>query len=339
MIFFGGREDSGVRDDTYGWNGTVWTTLSNTGPAERMYAAGGSCSLRDRFMVFGGIGYDGNLNDLWEWNGTAWLEVPQPAHRPAVRDSATAVGTPDGFFLFGGGSQSPPNPTPRTNEPWRFASNVWTLLSASGPSPRISHAMAYDPIRDHVVLFGGRVAGPFVIEDDTWVWSAKPVLFTDIPDVDICPASSTQLTITASGDSANTFVSQVQSPTNPDTWIELADGPLMLAETQWGTISGASSATLLVLPDPATYQVATMLQFRAVVSNACGNTFSRSSTLRVCAAGFNCDSFLDFFDYDAYVECFEGGPCTQGRDADFNADDFLDFFDYDAFVEAFETRC
>jgi hypothetical protein len=58
-----------------------------------------------------------------------------------------------------------------------------------------------------------------------------------------------------------------------------------------------------------------------------------------CPADFNADGFLDFFDYDAYVECFEGSTCPQGQDADFNADGFTDFFDYDAFVLAFETGC
>ena len=57
------------------------------------------------------------------------------------------------------------------------------------------------------------------------------------------------------------------------------------------------------------------------------------------ACDFNNDGFLDFFDYDDFVACFEGGGCPCGRTADFNGDDFVDFFDYDAFVEAFQTGC
>jgi hypothetical protein len=54
-----------------------------------------------------------------------------------------------------------------------------------------------------------------------------------------------------------------------------------------------------------------------------------------CPPDFNGDGFLDFFDYDEYVEAFErGDPAT-----DFNGDGFLDFFDYDGFVLAFETGC
>jgi hypothetical protein len=58
-----------------------------------------------------------------------------------------------------------------------------------------------------------------------------------------------------------------------------------------------------------------------------------------CAADFNNDGFLDFFDYDAFVECFETEICPPGKTADFNNDAFVDFFDYDDFVNAFETGC
>jgi hypothetical protein len=58
-----------------------------------------------------------------------------------------------------------------------------------------------------------------------------------------------------------------------------------------------------------------------------------------CPADFNGDGFLDFFDYDDYVSCFETGTCPPGRTADFNGDGFADFFDYDDFVAAFERGC
>jgi hypothetical protein len=58
-----------------------------------------------------------------------------------------------------------------------------------------------------------------------------------------------------------------------------------------------------------------------------------------CPADFNGDGFLDFFDYDDFVACYETGACPDGRTADFNGDDFVDFFDYDDFVGAFETGC
>ncbi len=62
-------------------------------------------------------------------------------------------------------------------------------------------------------------------------------------------------------------------------------------------------------------------------------------TATICAADFNSDGFIDFFDYDDYVNCFETGTCPPGKTADSNGDGFVDFFDYDAFVAAFESGC
>jgi hypothetical protein len=53
---------------------------------------------------------------------------------------------------------------------------------------------------------------------------------------------------------------------------------------------------------------------------------------------FNQDGFIDFFDYDEFVRCFEG-DCPPGLSADFNLDDFVDFFDYSDFVFRFEAGC
>ena len=59
-----------------------------------------------------------------------------------------------------------------------------------------------------------------------------------------------------------------------------------------------------------------------------------------CAVDFNCDGFLDFFDYSDFVATFEGGvPPACQSDADFNGDGFVDFFDYDDFVRNFEQGC
>ncbi|QOJ00261.1 MAG: hypothetical protein HRU70_07070 [Phycisphaeraceae bacterium] len=64
-----------------------------------------------------------------------------------------------------------------------------------------------------------------------------------------------------------------------------------------------------------------------------------SSFQAECPPDFNGDGFLDFFDLDAFIECFEGVACPPGRSADYNADGFIDFFDLDAFITDFETGC
>jgi T5SS/PEP-CTERM-associated repeat protein len=61
--------------------------------------------------------------------------------------------------------------------------------------------------------------------------------------------------------------------------------------------------------------------------------------VRHCISDFNADGFIDFFEYDDYVTCYEGAGCPPGSSADTNRDGFTDFFDYDDFVVAFENGC
>ena len=65
-----------------------------------------------------------------------------------------------------------------------------------------------------------------------------------------------------------------------------------------------------------------------------------------CTADFNNDGFVDGFDYDDFVRCFEGadGLSCVGINpaismADVDGDGFVDGFDYDLFVAAFEAGC
>jgi hypothetical protein len=78
---------------------------------------------------------------------------------------------------------------------------------------------------------------------------------------------------------------------------------------------------------------------RRLVAGTYGRGAWRADIPVPCPTDFNGDGFLDFFDYDDFVTCFESGSCPPWRSADFNGDGFVDFFDYDAFVEAFEAGC
>ncbi len=70
-----------------------------------------------------------------------------------------------------------------------------------------------------------------------------------------------------------------------------------------------------------------------------GGYWAGSGSGNACPADFDGDGTVDFFDYDAFVVCFEGGTCPPGKTSDFDGDGSSDFFDYDAFVVAFETGC
>jgi hypothetical protein len=130
---------------------------------------------------------------------------------------------------------------------------------------------------------------------------------------DFCAGDPGTVTLTASGGSGDTL-----------TWRE-------------GSCDGAVIGTGAVLavdsPDVTTTYFASW-------SNSCGVSACASVEVRVSSGtDFNGDGFVDFFDYDDFVTCYEGGACPPGRDADYNGDGFVDFFDYDDFVADFESGC
>ncbi len=69
-----------------------------------------------------------------------------------------------------------------------------------------------------------------------------------------------------------------------------------------------------------------------IISNLGGGT-------PACPVDYDGDGFLDFFDFDLFVSCFETNVCPPGKSSDFNDDGFTDFFDYDQYVIAFELGC
>jgi hypothetical protein len=98
-----------------------------------------------------------------------------------------------------------------------------------------------------------------------------------------------------------------------------------------------SGYMLLTSTDPANISSVRFANFRTATAG--DGIMIDHLGIRGCGGDFNADGFLDFFDYDAFVSCFEGSECPPGQTADFNGDGFADFFDYDDYVSAFESGC
>ncbi len=137
-------------------------------------------------------------------------------------------------------------------------------------------------------------------------------------DVAICPGGTATLSVEAGGGTC----------TDNFTYRWTRNGQLLTDE---GPYAGTSTPVLTI----AGVTSQTVGEYRCTVSNACGDTPSPAANVITCFADFNCDAFVDFFDYDAFVFAFESGDPR----ADTNGDQFLDFFDYDEFMGLFESGC
>lgn len=133
-------------------------------------------------------------------------------------------------------------------------------------------------------------------------------------------------------------------------WVSDDDVGTTTADVLMSTDGGVTYAPLATgVPDTGSYAWTTpagyepRTRIKVLVRDADGRTGEDATdgdiVVGECGADFNGDGFVDFFDYDAFVACFEGSGCPAGVTADTNEDGFVDFFDYDAFVELYEAGC
>ncbi len=165
----------------------AWSQILPSGapPSGRFVHATIYDPVRDRMIVFGG--HDGApRNDVWALSlgpSPAWTQLAPSGAPPSPRNDLMAIYDPTGdrLVLFGGwdGSQL-------LNDLWALSlasTPAWTQIQAVGPAPapRRTPALAYDPARQNLVLFGGWNGGPGF--DDAWIlplagspqWTQLPV--------------------------------------------------------------------------------------------------------------------------------------------------------------------
>ena len=142
----------------------VWTEVSPlVSPGRRSGFALVHDPHRRRTVMFGGFG----LRDTWEWDGTTW-SLRQPATSPATRTVPAVAYDPIGrrVVMFGGRS-SFANTNSELDDTWVWDGTNWTELVGPGPSKRAAAAMAFDPVRGVIVLYGGSSETNTSL-DDTW---------------------------------------------------------------------------------------------------------------------------------------------------------------------------
>jgi hypothetical protein len=89
-------------------------------------------------------------DDLWSYDATGWQQVCANCSG-RIRSDASIASVPSTgqTFLIGGYDT---NEIPGT---WTLETDHWQLLSATDPPMRDSVAVAYDPSRNQIVLYGG----------------------------------------------------------------------------------------------------------------------------------------------------------------------------------------
>ena len=158
VVAFGGCT-AVVCPDNYTWvfvNGG-WTNITN--PFDAPPPVEGASMDYDPNMggalLFGGESATAYLGTTWLFSGGAWTNLTSVGPGPAPRAFGSMAFDPDpevnGSFLFGGCGAS------CYNDSWAWESwSGWVPLPSSVTPPATSGmAMAFDPVSDYMVLFGG----------------------------------------------------------------------------------------------------------------------------------------------------------------------------------------
>ncbi|MGE0401853.1 MAG: kelch repeat-containing protein [Kofleriaceae bacterium] len=193
LVMFGGQREE-LFDTTWLWDGVTWTSaMPPTSPSARRQAAMAYDPVHQEVVLFGGLASPAMLGDTWVWDGATWTQRTPAASPPAgawvmawdetterivlVEEAETLVPrawTWDGATWTDAGTV--PGAFAQPLQPQAVSAGargvvvlgqfVSTLIYAKGawstaagfPEPTQEHALAYDPVRDRVVLFGGRVS-------------------------------------------------------------------------------------------------------------------------------------------------------------------------------------
>ena len=142
-------------------------------------------------VLFGGsFADDTNSNETWTWDGVTWTQQLPPVSPPARNWNATNGMVFDSqlgkVVLFGGYTDQ----FVIMDDTWEWdgTSKTWTQqFPAHNPSPRTA-TLAYDPIANQVLLFGGWTNG--VAYGDTWTYDG--VDWTQQPAGDVAADASGQ---------------------------------------------------------------------------------------------------------------------------------------------------
>jgi cysteine-rich repeat protein len=156
VVLFGGKSASGVRDDTWIWQGGAWTEkLPPTAPSRRAGHVMAYDPIRGVVVLFGGNGAQAErYDDTWEWDGTSWTHR-ELVTRPTARAHAAMAWDParKRLVLFGGENSA----ATKLDDAWEYDGIAWTRVETPlVPEARSMHTLVPSLDGRGVLLFGGR---------------------------------------------------------------------------------------------------------------------------------------------------------------------------------------
>ena len=182
FVLFGGMSGTTQVNDTWTYNVSTntWTQMQpqQSPPAGSGYVIAYDSSQHVSVLYGGRTDYD-FFNGTWTYDAGLdnWTDMNSTPSPPARDDGMMAYDSVDKVMIFFGGSGSGGVMT----DTWTYelGTNTWTEKNpVTAPPGRTDGAMAFDPVRGLVMLFGGLDGSPGY--GDTWSYSVQGVNWLNV---------------------------------------------------------------------------------------------------------------------------------------------------------------
>ena len=203
IVLFGGFCASGRVGDTYTYEiaSKTWrNAYPSGGPSMRSDASMAYDVEAKKVVLFGGYGRDeAKCDDTWVYDvaSNTWTEMSPLTHPQARYGGVMVYDTYTGKTLLFGGHMvqtSPPyDSLGYENEVWAYdyGADEWEKLATQNKPPaRYWHDLAYDPVGNRMILFGGSQGGGNDL-GDTWVYSCRDAKWTQVTST-VSPSARSQ---------------------------------------------------------------------------------------------------------------------------------------------------
>lgn len=166
-VLFGGESEQGSLADTWEWDGENWHLQSpSTSPQARCCGNLFFDPQRGKVILTSGLQTPHNFwPDVWEWDGNDWQYVETHATVPLSSGYPFSYHEKQneavGLLL---------------DETWVWDSAAWHYKPQTiMPPARSDSAMAYDPVREQIFLYGGctRDSSGCTMYNDTWIYDGE----------------------------------------------------------------------------------------------------------------------------------------------------------------------
>ncbi|MCA9923644.1 MAG: hypothetical protein KC421_14800 [Anaerolineales bacterium] len=170
IILFGGSDSADTAlAETWEYDINDWEPLSpTTSPPARTNHTLVYDANQNKTILFGGNDGTTYFNDMWTFDGADWDPVTIYGDPPAARTLHGMAYNPDDnkLYLFGGRDSS----GNELADLWSFdpTTNIWTDITAAGPSARQAHSLVYDTVQQALILVGGVSDSGDTTYNDTW---------------------------------------------------------------------------------------------------------------------------------------------------------------------------